>query len=209
MNKVLKHVLWIIPILALFICLTATTASAAPTSGKCGERLEWKIEGKALTITGFGIMDDYDTENHPGWYDSRTSIESVDIAPECTTIGSYAFSDLTALKSVTMGNKIEVVMTGAFYGCKSLEKITLSETVAAILPGAFYRCGSLTSITIPKKVTTIDTSAFRLCGSLEKIIFKGNAPTIAGNAFTNVTATVYYPYGNSSWNEYKDRKSVV
>jgi hypothetical protein len=63
----------------------------------------------------------------------------------------------------------------------------------------FGWCESLPSVTIPNGVTSIGEEAFICCNSLNSVTFKGDAPKISENAFEAVTATCYYPNGNSSW----------
>ena len=65
---------------------------------------------------------------------------------------------------------------------------------------AFEDCSGLQSITIPAGVTEIASSAFSSCQSLREITFEGNAPQIASDAFKDVSATAYYPAGNTTWN---------
>lgn len=55
-------------------------------------------------------------------------------------------------------------------------------------------------MTIAESVTTIGIGAFQNCGGLTSILFVGDMPTIGANAFGEVTATVYYPSDDSSYN---------
>ena len=49
-------------------------------------------------------------------------------------------------------------------------------------------------------VTSIGGSAFECCFSLADIYFEGNAPRFEDDfVFCDVTATAYYPEGDSTW----------
>ena len=61
-----------------------------PTSGSCGDNVNWSYADGVLTITGSGAMDDYDWGDAP-WYVSRSDIATVVIDAGVTSIGSYAF----------------------------------------------------------------------------------------------------------------------
>jgi len=148
----------------------------AATSGKCGDNVYWAFDSSGkLTISGNGEMYDFVSEN-PGFYEYRNEINSLEIKSGVTKIGAYAFYRLSALQNAS-----------------------LADTVMVIGKCAFQNCEKLTSITIPKSVTSIVTYAFAFCSNLKTINFSGNAPTINNNIFNGVTATAYYPYGNSTW----------
>ena len=113
-------------------------------SGECGDNLTWTLDDQGtLTISGTGKMKDYDWGKAP-WFDSRDSIQRVEIGSGVTSIGSYAFQD-----------------------CSSLTGITIPESVTSIGYDAFYYCSSLTSITIPESVTSIGQEAFSGCSGLK------------------------------------------
>ncbi len=89
---------------------------------------------------------------------------------------------------------------GAFSNCGNLTEILLPDNLAEIKDKAFYNCKGLAGIRIPTGVTKIAAEAFSGCSNLRSIAFSGNAPSsIAENAFTGVTATVFYPTSNTSW----------
>ena len=87
----------------------------------------------------------------------------------------------------------------AFYECTKLTSITIGPRVQNIYNEAFLRCTGLTSITIPASVTALNIRAFAYCSKLKTITFLGNCPTISPSVFNEVTATAYYPVGNSTW----------
>ena len=57
-------------------------------------------------------------------------------------------------------------------------------------------------VTIDKDITSIGSNAFNGYSNLKQIRFLGSAPSFADDTvFAGVTATVYYPAGDSSWSE--------
>ena len=107
-------------------------------------------------------------------YDGNTTLNSVYIGSNVTSIGSYAFQSCSSLTSITIGN-----------------------SVTSIGSGAFYQCTSLTSVTIPNSVTSIGNYAFEGCTSLATInCLATTAPALGSNAFSGVAAsTIHVPVG--------------
>lgn len=69
-----------------------------------------------------------------------------------------------------------------------------------VLHNKSFNLCDLTSVEIPASVTTIEQYAFHFCDALATVRFLGDAPEIGSQAFTEVTAEVYYPAGNDTWN---------
>lgn len=114
-------------------------------------------------------------------------------------LGAFALSGLT---KITIPAGVYMIGDGAFQGCKNLSSVTLSSTVALfIYDSAFEACTNLKSIVFPETMGGIGSRAFAYSG-LNTITFKGNYLTgmIGSDAFEGVTADVYYPVDNNSWN---------
>ncbi len=85
--------------------------------------------------------------------------------------------------------------------------VEIPATVTQIEEDAFYWSPSLTSVQIPYSVTSIRSGAFVNCRNLTEIYFHGDAPQMRSeyttedgyNIFEGVTATAYYPKGNTTW----------
>ncbi len=114
-------------------------------------------------------------------------------------IGSAAFWFNDKLASVTMGKNVEAIEASAFQGCTSLSAITLPQGLTAIDQMSFQDCTALTDIEIPASVKLVDFQAFSGCYSLRSVKFLGSAPDIHSIAFNLITATAYYPSGDSTW----------
>ncbi|MDH8701675.1 hypothetical protein M2138_001024 [Dysgonomonadaceae bacterium PH5-43] len=136
-------------LLTLLMCLAVAVSSFAQ-SGTTGN-LTWTFneETGELKIEGKGKMpnyDYYDDQNQTPWHDYLSSIKSISIGDEITTIGGFAF-----------------------YYCQSLQSISIPNSVTSIGFDAFSYCESLTSISIPNSVTTIGNYAFYKCSSLKEV----------------------------------------
>ena len=77
-----------------------------------------------------------------------------------------AFYNCSSLTSVIIPDNITSIGDRAFSGCSLLTSITIPDSVTSIGEFAFYNCSSLTSITIPDSVTSIGDRAFYVCSSL-------------------------------------------
>ena len=118
---------------------------------------------------------------------------------EYNTTAGFDFQNFTQLTTLKIGGNR--TQTGSFRGCTSLTSVTFGPGVTEISDHAFRKT-NLQSITIPATITTIGSFAFRDT-PLEKVFFTGNAPTFTSSSdftFYNVTATMYYPAGDSTWN---------
>ena len=114
---------------------------------------------------------------------NMSSLSSVTIGSNVTSIGDYAFSKCTSLSSVTIPNSVTTVGRGVFYGCSALESVVLSENITELPSeynynrgdyGFFRECSSLKSISIPHGVTNIGNNAFYGCSSLTKTNYTGD-----------------------------------
>ena len=163
-----------------------TNLVASGDCGDSGDNVQWELyDSGNLYIFGSGNMANWNGniwdlcwsyDKKSPWYEN-TNIKSVKIEYGVTSIGYEAFAY-----------------------CTSLTTVTIPDSVTSIGDFAFSKCKSLTTVTIPDSVTSIGSGAFAYCTSLNKIYFKGDKPTLSTGAFYNVTADVYYPANNSTWN---------
>lgn len=210
-------------LLCLFIALCAMLAlpaSAAPTSGSCGDNLTWTLEDGVLTITGTGPMTEYSGQLLPEWSELRMEVTELVVGEGVTTIGGGgAFTHFENMTKVTLPSTLQSIGGSAFLWCKSLTEIVIPDSVTLIQSHAFSKCYALEEIVIPagtevrgdaftestglKKVTIKGTGklfmdAFLDCTGLKEIHFLGDAPVLM-DPFGGVTATAYYPSGNPTW----------
>ena len=142
-------------------------------------------------------------------FEGCRKLASVTIPDSVTSIPNRLFSECSSLTNVAIPDSVTSIGGSAFAYCSSLTGVTIPDSVESIGDLAFGLCSSLTSITIPDSVTSIENFAFYECTALTTIKFEGNAPDFPFNsmnddhsaAFSNVTATAYYPAGNPTWTE--------
>ena len=130
-------------------------------SGSCGDSMSWTLSylTNTLTISGTGDMEDYSENSHPSWYALRDSVYAVVIENGITTIGNYAFYEMSAIRSVTIPNSVTWIYTCAFENCSGLTHVTIPESVEFISLCAFYGCSNLTSATILSPTVSIGAFA--------------------------------------------------
>ena len=128
----------------------------AAAGNLCGANLYWEYDGGTLTIKGEGAMFDYSRYNAP-WDSYRENITAISLSSGITTIGNYAFSDITNLAKISMPSTLLSIGKNAFYHCASLSSITIPANVDTIVPFAFAGCSALTSINVHAKNTTYDS----------------------------------------------------
>ncbi len=192
------------------------------SANSCGKNVTWSLnDNGVLTISGTGEMKDYPHQGVP-WYDSIhnikkvvieegvtkigdsafqhcTNMQSVEIADTVTKIGRFAFDSCRSLQSVTIPEGVTEIRNHTFWSCYSLTTITIPDSVTSIGWRAFRYCNALTSVLVGKGVNSIDEQAFDGCTSLKAITYRGDAPSYTGAVFGSVTATAYYPVGNTTW----------
>ena len=170
-------------------------------SGICGENVTWTLnEDGVLTISGEGLMSDYDFEEAP-WYPKKNQIVSVTIENGVTSIGAHAFEDCINLNSIKMPSKVKRIGAAAFNNCTALTNVDIPKSVTDIAEKAFANCSNLVSVEIPYNVVFIGNCVFEGCSSLTDITFKGHAPSFDNECFSGVSVTVHYPEKDQSWTE--------
>ena len=170
-----------------------TTICPYGTCGATGneENVTWAFNPTAgsLTISGTGAMADYASASAMPWNSFKTSITSIVIEDDVTTIGQRAFYGCTALTSVTFPETFSAIGNYAFYNCSGLTSIALPEGITAIGNSAFYGCTSLASVTLPSTLTSIGSNAF-INDALTSIIIPSSVTSIGSGAFKGNAALV-------------------
>ena len=200
--------LWIVAAAVLMLCLACGSASAA--GGSCGNNATWELssDGKILTISGTGAIEDYDLYESEPWYQWHETITTVNIGNGITAIGVYNFSDLINLTSISIPESVTIIGEEAFSQCSSLTSVDIPGNVEIIGLRAFSSCRRLTGVRlingikkieafafaycplngviIPRSVTAIDGKAFYSCGELKS--FSVNS---ASSNYTSVDGVIY------------------
>lgn len=145
--------------------LAMTTPPSEPTyllEGTCGEGVTFKLKKNGnLSITGKGLMDNFESlENRP-WNNVIDKIVSIDISTKA--IGARAFEGAQNLKSVNVNHlsHLKRIGTCAFKDCTKLKDVYgQAEEIGAM---AFKGCISLTGCMQTKR---IGDYAYSCCTSL-------------------------------------------
>lgn len=185
----------------LLLALLLPAASAAETSGDCGDRLTWTLSGDTLTISGSGDMWDYTEVSMAPWYEYREQITSVRLPEGLTSVGNLAFYDCGALTAVflpdtvsdvgryafaqcgemvllDLGDGIQSIGDAAFRDCASLGSVRLPDGLSRLGFQSFYRCESLTAVTIPASVTDWGMTSFAYCYGLLRADVRADVDTL-------------------------------
>lgn len=117
-----------------------------------------------------------------------TALTSVTLPTTLTAIGNNAFQGCSSLQTIDIPSSVTTVGVAAFLGCTSLTSITLPEGVTTLEESLFSGCTSLTSIDIPATVTLIDSRAFEGCTSLTSIVIPSNVSSVSAYAFNNCSS---------------------
>ena len=156
-------------------CTKTDSTATTGASGRCGVNLTWILtDDGTLTISGTGVMHNYDSFGDAPWYGKRSMIKCLIIEPGVANIGNYAFRNCTNLTSVEIPDSVTIIRFNAFNSCMSLSSITIPNSVKTIDQAAFPNCSSLTSITIPDSVTSIGACAFHDCSALTDVYYGGS-----------------------------------
>ena len=133
-------------------------------------------------------------------------LEEIIIPDTVTEIGENVFTGCSSLKTVTLSESLTTISSATFSGCESLTEIIIPDSVTLIDEYAFRECTALHSVTIGTGISKIEIGAFAYCSSLNDITFCGNAPSFKSafergdlSPLLGVTATIYYPEGNLTW----------
>ena len=137
-------------------------AAEVVDSRTCGTNAKWTLTGTGdsltLTISGSGKMDNYDYANGP--WGKRKDVKTLVIEEGITSVGKYAFIELSGLQQVSLPDTLTVIKSFAFCECEALEEIRIPEGVTSIEYAAFSGCGSLTNVALPDSLRTFGSEVF-------------------------------------------------
>ncbi len=193
---------------------TSEDSSAGILTGLLGANLTWSLDlYGTLTVSGTGDMCDVSFSDSllQGSLSSSLldflaiigMIRKIVIEEGVTSIGDGAFKSCPLLTDVSLPEGLLSIGENAFSGCNSLTSLELPDTLTNIEDQAFAGSG-ITEITIPKGVTSIGSEAFGSCTDLKTLDFGTNCPSsISSDAFSSITATVYYNNFLNNWSSDK------
>ena len=183
-QKTGRKLLFFLLTLAMVIGLLpgiSLTVQAASAEVSCGDGVTWSYDSETttLSISGTGVMKNYDLAISVPWNNYKSEITKISISDGVTSIGQYAFHNCEKITEVIIPSSVTSIGEEAFSACSSLAAVTIPSNVTNIGHAAFTSCSALTAVTIPSSVTSIGNSAFHNCSKLGKITFV--RPTTSSN----------------------------
>lgn len=168
-----------------------------------------------LTIGGCGDIANYSSEAPAPW-SSESSVSSVEIKSDITSIGDYAFYGCSSVSAINIPENIASIGEQAFEGCYSLETLTADEGSEYFTAEGnvlydkskttlikYAERNSMRVYEIPDTVTTIASKAISSAPKLTAVIVPASVSTIAEEGLYNCASLtdVYYIGEESAWNE--------
>ena len=204
MKKAKRIISVLLSLLLAFSALSAgggsvlfITAFGADFSGTCGENATWDLspDSGRLTISGEGETEDYTLNITAPWAVFRSLIKSVSVGEGITTLGNFAFYNLTALTSASLPSSLLKIGNYAFAGCSTLSGITIPVNVVSIGEKAFQNCTALTLVNFNAAQSnnlTANSDVFYNAGKSA-----GGITVNFGSTVTRIPANICYVSGSS------------
>ena len=158
---------------------------APPITGACGDGVNWTLDtaGGTLTISGAGAMQDLTSSEYPGWYDYQDRITAVVIEEGVTSVGAYAFRNMSGVESASIPDGVTSIGIFAFYGCTGLDRVDIPGSAASIGRMAFCGCTGLSAVDLAGGLETIGNNAFNGCTGLGAVEIPESVTSIGYQAF--------------------------
>ena len=157
---------------ATITLVSDSTPGDDPTSGSCGETVDYSYDKatQTLTIFGKGAIYDYDNvANKAPWSAYADEIRKIEIESGITSIGFFAFYKCSGITSLSIPATVGYIGSSAFEDCMSLTSLALNEGLLSIGGSAFEGCSGLKTLTIPSTVNSISINAFKNCKGITNV----------------------------------------
>lgn len=158
-------------------------------NGTCGENATWSLKGGTLTISGNGLLPDFNIVSWnpsqsvlPTWNPLAKLIKNVVIEEGITSVGKVTFKG-SSIESISLPETLTSIGEEAFQGCMALKAVRIPDAVSSIGDYAFYRCEALESVS----TATLGNSIFNACANLKKVELRKGLVVIPNYAFLNCT----------------------
>ena len=113
-----------------------------------------------------------------------------------TSIGNYAFDEVSGLTSIEIPSSVTSIGEGAFYDCDNMASITIPSSVTSIGNDVFWGCSALSTVVIlPASLTTCGEDAFEYNKTGRKIyVPNGSLDDYKGVANWSAYSSAIYGY---------------
>ena len=125
-----------------------------------------------------------------GDFKGCTSLESVILPANLSSLPAYCFADCSSLSDVTLPASITSIPSYCFANCKALTTLDLPDGIQTIALLAFTNCDALTTLDLPDGIKTIENYAFYNCPAITTIDFPDTLTYIGYCAFSNCSSLV-------------------
>lgn len=185
-KKILFSLILVGTLLLSLVSCGGGSNNAASADGEHGD-LTWTYEqdGKTLTVSGDGALEDFEGADSVAWAEVRTSAEKLVLSEGITSIGDYAFYYMPAITEVELPSTVTELGDFAFAYCSKLETVDFPEELTSVGESAFEGCGALTSVFLRENVTTLGERAFAYCYSMTSFMMTGEVEEIGAHTFYN------------------------
>ena len=193
--------------------------ATAATSGDFGENncLHWEVStgvlsGKTLTISGTGVMPDFDFPHGnlaPWWnyealgmltsfgnFKLEGELKKVVIKDGVTNVSNYALFCLPAATQVTLPDSVTSIGRYGIAMCSKLTGLSIPKGVTGI--GDFGLAGNgLTAVTLPDGLQSLGRGAFDSCASLTNTTLPAAITAVPGKCFADCTKLLNVKYAGT------------
>jgi len=134
----------------------------------------------------------------------QCAFQEIALPDSVESIGAGAFSNCQQLRSCAIPEKVTVLEPSVFGECDALQTITFHEGLAELKGSCLWCCDGISSLVIPSSVTNLEEL---YAGGIKVMVFLGDPPALPQDPVTGEywmgygDLTVYYPEGNSAWQE--------
>ena len=176
--------------LAIIGCETTSTAITVPTkiNGVTVDEIASYSFKNCTTLTSITIPSNITSIGEYAFL-GCTGLVNATIPTTVKNVGNYAFKDCTGLVNVTISEGVETIGEGVFYNCTSLVEAVVPDTAKTVGAYAFYNCDSLITATIGVTADAIGDYTFYGCEKLNNIVIGLNVARIGDYAFYDCALT--------------------
>lgn len=141
-----------------------------------GEMYNYYEPGTTAGSSGYGSMD-------APWYTLRSNVKTLEIQEGVTSVGQYAFYNLTGITEVVIPESVLTVEEDAFRSCTALRQVEILGPVDTIYQNAFNGCTSLATLILHDGAKQILSHALEGCTNLQNVRFPASLTSIPSGLF--------------------------